>query len=85
VHEAKNQELYDAKHCCPIVQRNWWIMTLRGLFAVIFGLIALVAPGIALLALIYVFAAYALVDGGIAVVTAIQEREPPLSVGMDPV
>ena len=59
----------------PIVQRNWWIMALRGLFAVIFGLIALLAPGIALLAFIYVFAAYALVDGGIAVITAIQERE----------
>ncbi len=59
----------------PIVQRNWWIMALRGLFAVIFGLIALVAPRIALLAFIYVFAAYALVDGGIAVITAIQERD----------
>lgn len=59
----------------PIVQRNWWIMALRGLFAVIFGLIALVAPGITLLAFIYVFAAYALVDGGITVITAIQERE----------
>ncbi len=59
----------------PIVQRNWWIMALRGLFAVIFGLIALVAPRIALLALIYVFAAYAIVDGGIAVITALQERD----------
>lgn len=59
----------------PIVRRNWWIMALRGLFAVIFGLIALVAPGIALLAFIYVFAAYALIDGGIAIITAIQERE----------
>jgi uncharacterized membrane protein HdeD (DUF308 family) len=58
-----------------IVQRNWWIMALRGLFAVIFGLIALLAPRIALLALIYVFAAYALVDGGVAVITAIQERD----------
>src|SRR5260370_37125920 len=59
----------------PIVKRNWWVMALRGLFAVIFGLIALVAPSIALLAFIYVFAAYAIVDGGIAVITAIQERE----------
>ena len=58
-----------------IVQHNWWIMALRGLFAVIFGLIALLAPRIALLALIYVFAAYALVDGGVAVITAIQERD----------
>jgi uncharacterized membrane protein HdeD (DUF308 family) len=53
----------------PIVQRNWWIMALRGLLAVIFGLIALLTPGIALLAFIYVFAAYALVDGGIAVIS----------------
>ena len=59
----------------PIVQRNWWVMALRGLFAVIFGLIALVAPGIALLAFIYVFAAYAIVDGGVAIITAIQERD----------
>ena len=59
----------------PIVQRNWWIMALRGLFAVIFGLVALLAPRIALLALIYVFAAYALVDGGVAVIFAIQERD----------
>src|SRR5258708_441822 len=36
----------------PIMQRNWWLMALRGLFAVIFGLIALLAPGIALLAFI---------------------------------
>src|SRR6266849_3007440 len=58
-----------------IVQRNWWILALRGLFAIIFGLIALLAPRIALLAFIYVFAAYALVDGGVAVITAIQERD----------
>ncbi len=59
----------------PIVLRNWWIMALRGLLAVIFGLIALVFPRIALLAFIYVFAAYALVDGGIAIITSIQERD----------
>ncbi len=75
MHEAKKEELSDAKHCCPNRAAHWWILALRGLLAVIFGLIALLAPGIALLAFIYVFAAYALVDGGIAVITAIQERE----------
>src|SRR5260370_8155555 len=50
-------------------------MALRGLLAIIFGLVALVAPGIALLAFIYVFADYAIVDGGIAIITAIQERD----------
>jgi uncharacterized membrane protein HdeD (DUF308 family) len=57
-----------------VIRRNWWMLALRGVFAVIFGLIALFAPRIALLAFIYVFAAYALIDGIVAVVIAIQER-----------
>jgi uncharacterized membrane protein HdeD (DUF308 family) len=56
------------------IQRNWWLLVLRGVCAIIFGLIALFFPGIALLAFIYIFAAYALVDGIIAVITAIGER-----------
>src|SRR5215469_5405441 len=54
--------------------RFWWLIILRGILAVIFGLIALIFPGIALLAIIYVFAAYALVDGITAAVVAIQTR-----------
>lgn len=56
------------------VRRNWWIVGLRGVLAIIFGLIALFAPGISLFAFIIVFAAYALIDGIVAVVIAIQER-----------
>src|SRR5713101_447142 len=54
--------------------RFWWLMVLRGILAIIFGLIALVFPGIALLAIIYVFAAYALIDGITAMVVSIQTR-----------
>jgi uncharacterized membrane protein HdeD (DUF308 family) len=43
--------------------------------AIIFGLIVLFLPGIALLAFIWVFAVYAIVDGIVAVVVAIRERE----------
>ena len=57
-----------------VIKRTWWMLAVRGVLAIIFGLIALLAPGIALLAFIYVFAAYALLDGIIAVYTAIQER-----------
>jgi len=75
VHEAKKEELYDAKHCCPNRAAQLVDHSAERTFGLIFGLIALVAPGITLLAFIYVFAAYALVDGGIAVITAIKERE----------
>ena len=56
------------------VRRNWWLLVLRGVFAIIFGLIALFFPGIALRAFIIVFGVYAIIDGIAAVVISIQER-----------
>src|SRR5947209_1896313 len=57
------------------VSRNyWWLMGIRGLLAVLFGLAAIVWPGLTLLALVYLFGAYALVDGVVAVIVSIQER-----------
>ncbi|HXV92371.1 MAG TPA: HdeD family acid-resistance protein, partial [Pseudonocardia sp.] len=52
----------------------WWLVLLRGVFAVIFGLIALFLPGSALLALVIVFGVYAIVDGITAVVLGIRHR-----------
>lgn len=54
--------------------RNWWMLALRGVLAILFGLVALFFPGIALLAFVLVFAAYAIIDGIVAVIVAIQER-----------
>jgi len=58
-----------------VVLRNWWMLALRGVLAIIFGLIMLFLPGIALAAFIIVFAVYAIIDGIVAVVVAIRERE----------
>ncbi|HTK08166.1 MAG TPA: HdeD family acid-resistance protein [Ktedonobacteraceae bacterium] len=58
-----------------VALRNWWMLALRGVLAIIFGLIVLFYPGIALLALIIVFAIYAIIDGIVAIVVAIRERE----------
>ncbi len=43
--------------------RNWWILALRGLIAIAFGLLVLFQPGISLQALLLLFSAYLLVDG----------------------
>ena len=58
-----------------LLSRRWWLVGLRGLFAVIFGVLAFVWPGITLMALVLLFAAYALVDGVLAIFTAIGGRE----------
>jgi uncharacterized membrane protein HdeD (DUF308 family) len=52
--------------------RNWWAMALRGVLAIVFGVIALVLPGVTMLSLVIVFAAYALVDGVFAIVAAVR-------------
>jgi uncharacterized membrane protein HdeD (DUF308 family) len=51
--------------------RHWWAVALRGVAAVLFGLMALIWPGITLMVLVALFGAYVLVDGVMAVATAI--------------
>lgn len=46
------------------LSRNWWLVVLRGVAAVLFGLLALLWPGLTLVALAVVFGVYALVDAG---------------------
>jgi uncharacterized membrane protein HdeD (DUF308 family) len=43
--------------------RNWWILALRGVIAIVFGLLVLFQPGISLQALLALFSAYLLIDG----------------------
>jgi uncharacterized membrane protein HdeD (DUF308 family) len=57
------------------LSRTWWMLAVRGVAAVIFGLLALVWPQITLLALVLVFGAYALVDGVFSLVAAARGRE----------
>jgi len=52
----------------PAATGHWWALALRGGVAILFGLAALLRPGIALEALILLFGAYALVDGVFSVV-----------------
>jgi uncharacterized membrane protein HdeD (DUF308 family) len=54
------------------MSRDWWIIALQGMAAIVFGLLALVWPGITLLALVFLFAAYALIDGVLAFISGIR-------------
>ena len=54
---------------------HWWALALRGLAAVLFGLVCFAWPSLALEVLVLCYGAYALVDGGFATVAALQGQE----------
>lgn len=52
--------------------RNWWAVALRGMFAILFGLIALLLPGVTIASLLLLFGAYMLADGVFAIISGIR-------------
>src|SRR5260370_8005080 len=58
----------------PVSLGHWWAWLLRGIAAIVFGIIAFVWPGITLVSLVLLFGAYALVDGVIHLVATFRRR-----------
>ena len=56
--------------------KNWWLLLLRGIAAIIFGVLAFAWPGMTLLTLILFYGAFALVDGVLAIIAAITGGAP---------
>jgi uncharacterized membrane protein HdeD (DUF308 family) len=46
-----------------LLARNWWLIAIRGIAAIAFGIVAFVWPGVTVVVLIALFGAYALIDG----------------------
>jgi uncharacterized membrane protein HdeD (DUF308 family) len=60
----------------PALAKNWWLVLLRGIAAIVFGLLAFAWPGLTLLTLVLFYGAFALVDGVLAVIAAIKGGTP---------
>jgi uncharacterized membrane protein HdeD (DUF308 family) len=58
----------------PLV-RNWWAIALRGMAAILFGILTFVVPVLSLAVLVLLFGSYAIVDGVFNLVAAVRRRE----------
>jgi uncharacterized membrane protein HdeD (DUF308 family) len=56
------------------VLRNWWVVVLRGIAAIGFGIIAYAWPRLTVLYLVALFGAYAIINGTLAVVGSFSRR-----------
>jgi uncharacterized membrane protein HdeD (DUF308 family) len=53
----------------------WWVLALRGLIAIAFGMLTILWPGITVLTLVFLFTFYALLGGAASVIGAIQSKQ----------
>jgi uncharacterized membrane protein HdeD (DUF308 family) len=61
------------------VAHRWWVVLLRGICAVVFGILAFVWPGLTLLSLVLLYGAYALVDGLLSMACGVAGSAAPRS------
>lgn len=55
---------------------RWWVVLVRGLVAIVFGVVAFTWPGLTILTLVLFYGAFVLADGILAIAAAISGRGP---------
>ncbi|MDR6636132.1 uncharacterized membrane protein HdeD (DUF308 family) [Phyllobacterium sp. 1468] len=68
--QSYNPDLECARNA--MLADNWWIVALRGVLAILFGIAAFVVPVATMLAFVIVFAAYSFVDGIFSIVLSVR-------------
>lgn len=53
---------------------NWWVVLVRGIFAVLMGILAIMLPGITLMSLLFVYGVFAISDGITAIWIGLKAR-----------
>lgn len=61
-----------------VLARGWWVLLLRGIAAIVFGVLAFAWPGLTLVTLVLLYGAFALVDGIISLIAAFTGGAKPV-------
>jgi uncharacterized membrane protein HdeD (DUF308 family) len=56
------------------LKRHWWVPVIRGIAAIVFGVVAFTHPGLAAATLVLFFGAWVLIDGTFRIIGAIGHR-----------
>lgn len=56
--------------------RNWWLFLLRGIFAIIFGVLTFAWPALTLLTLVLLYGAFSIFDGALSMAAAVKGGTP---------
>lgn len=63
-----------SENLAETLSRNWWLLLLRGIVALLFGILTFAQPEITLASLVLLFGAFSLADGVLAAWTAVFHR-----------
>src|SRR3984893_10041496 len=69
---AAGTELRRTTFMLQLLARRWWALALRGVIAVLFGLLTFFIPGVTLISLVLLFGFYAILDGIFDIVSAMK-------------
>lgn len=62
------------EHLVRVMANHWWVPLLRGIAAILFGLLALVWPGLTVYVLLVAFGVYAVIDGVMAIIISFRRQ-----------
>jgi uncharacterized membrane protein HdeD (DUF308 family) len=71
-YQSGSSDASQSEAMSAVLAQNWWALAIRGVAGIIFGLIALLMPGVTMISLVLLFSAYMLVDGVFAIVAAVR-------------
>lgn len=71
----KNRLLSSPTLFAPVMSASWGWLAARGVAAILFGILAFASPGLTAIALVLMWGAYAMVDGGFALAYGVSGGE----------
>src|SRR5215470_7257091 len=75
---ATQSDLAPGRPMLHMLAKAWWLVLLRGIAGIVFGVLAFMWPGLTLLTLVLFYGAYALVDGVLSLIAAFTGGTKPV-------